>query len=332
MPLQILLCLYMVQYCQSEAHYEHQNPIEHCVQDVKHMTSTTIDRTSCPAKFWLLCLLYIVALLNVLVNSKGAIPLAAVTGQVVDVSPFLSYHFWQEVFYEEPGKKPEKLGRWCGVADGKGDALTYWVLSSDSEKLVARSNIRPARDPLFPNRRARPDDPLTDGGEVSSKPVLFALSDLNPSAHGLPTFSPDELIGRTYLHETENGELIRAKVTRKILDRDAANHQRIKFLINVGDDAYEEIIAYNELSDIIERQVEAEMHGELDTWTFQEILAHEGPLSPHSPRYNGSSYNVRVRWSDGSETWEPLNMIGKDNPVTLAAYAKDNDLLEEPAW
>ena len=168
--------------------------------------------------------------------------------------------------------------------------------------------------------------------KVSSKPVLFALSDLYPSARGLPTFAPDELIGCTYLHETENGELICAKVTRKILDRDAANHQKIKFLINVGDDAYEEIMAYNELSDIIERQVEAEMHGELDTCTFQEILAHEDPLSPHSPPYKGSWYNVCVRWSDGSETWEPLNMIGKDDPVTLAAYAKDNDLLEEHGW
>ena len=120
---------------------------------------------------------------------------------------------------------------------------------------------------------------------VLSKPVLFALSDLNLSAHGLPTFSPDELISHTYLHKMENGELICAKVTRKILDCNAANHQKIKFLGNVGHDAYKKIIAYNELSDIIEHQVEAKIHGELDIWTFQEILAHEGPLSPHSPCY-----------------------------------------------
>ena len=98
-----------------------------------------------------------------------------------------------------------------------------------------------------------------------SKPVLFALSDLNTSAHELLTFSPDELIGRTYLHETENGELIHATVTCKILDCNAANYQQIKFLSNVGNDAYEEIIAYNELSYIIEHQVEDEMHGKLDT-------------------------------------------------------------------
>ena len=67
---QNLLRLYMVQDRQSKAHYEHQNPIERRVQDVKRMTSTTMDRTGCPAKFWLLCLLYVVALLNVLDRRK----------------------------------------------------------------------------------------------------------------------------------------------------------------------------------------------------------------------------------------------------------------------
>ena len=61
---QNLLRLYMVQDSQSKAHYEHQNPIEHRVQDGKRMTSTTMDCTSCPAKFWLHCLLYVVALLK----------------------------------------------------------------------------------------------------------------------------------------------------------------------------------------------------------------------------------------------------------------------------
>ena len=71
-------------------------------------------------------------------------------------------------------------------------------------------------------------------------------------------------------------------------------HQNIKFLINIGDDAYEEIMAYNELSDIIEQQHQAEANGELDTWTFICVIAHEGPLSTHSPNYKGSSYNVKV--------------------------------------
>jgi hypothetical protein len=39
-------------------------------------------------------------------------------------------------------------------------------------------------------------------------------------------------------------------------------------------------------------------------------------------------YNVKVSWEDGSGTWEPLNIIGKDDPATTALFAKEHDLLE----
>ena len=327
---------YLIKDRQSEPHHQHQNPIERRIQDVKKMTKATMDRVGCPGKFWLLCSLFIIGLLNVVTNPDGAIPLSVVTGEVADVSAYLSFHFWQEVLFQEPDNS-ERLGRWVGVAS-QGDALTYMILTNDTEQVVIRSNVRAAKDPMFPNRRARPDDgsPPSHGGEVNSKPVkLSSLSDtlgLDPSALELPKFSPEELLGLTFLHETDTGEKIRAKVTRQIMDRDAANHQNIKFLISLGDDDVEELIAYGELSDIIDRQHQAEANGELDTWTFSSIVEHEGPLTPHHSRYNGSSYNVKVRGSDGSETWEPLNIIAKDDPVTLAAYAKEHDLIETPGW
>ena len=155
---------------------------------------------------------------------------------------------------------------------------------------------------------------------------------MNPSAHGYPTFSRDELIGCTYLHKTADGEVFCNKITQKILDQDGANHQKIKFLGNVGENAYIEIIAYSKLSNITECQVEAGMHGKLDTWTFQEIVTQESLLSPHSSHYKGLPYNVCICWSDGSESWELLNVTVKDDPVMLASYAKNNNLLEKPGW
>ena len=333
--------LYLIKDAQSEPHYEHQNPAERRIQDVKRMTHTIMDRVGCPSKFWLLCQLFVISLLNVLATSRGTIPLAVVTGEAVDVSAFLTFHFWQEVFFEEPNTHDERLGRWVGVAQSTGDALTYYVLSNDTQQLLVRSNVRAAKDPVFPNHRSRPPDfrsapanPLTAGGEEPAQPILMSVADAyeDPTAIGLPKFSPDELLGLTFLRDTDTGDRIRAKVTRKIMDRDAENHHNIKFLVSCGDDTYEEIMAYNELSDIIERQHQAEADGELDTWTFEEITAHEGPLRSDSPRHKGSSYNVRIRWSDGSETWEPINLVAKDDPVSLAHYAKEHDLLETPGW
>ena len=34
------------------------------------------------------------------------------TGEVTDISAWLTFHFWQEVFFEEPDKS-ERLGRWA---------------------------------------------------------------------------------------------------------------------------------------------------------------------------------------------------------------------------
>ena len=41
----------------------------------------------------------------------------------------------------------------------------------------------------------------------------------------------------------------------------------------------------------------------------------------------GSKYNVQVEWETGEITFEPLSIIAADDPVTCAAYAKENDLL-----
>ena len=120
------------------------------------------------------------------------------------------------------------------------------------------------KTPYSPTRALVATSTPDDGKEVSTKPVIQSLSDaigVDSSMLKVPRFWPNELLGLTFLRDTENGETIRAKVTRKILDCDAENHQNIKMLLSCGDDAYEEIIGYNELSDIIERQHQAEADG-----------------------------------------------------------------------
>ena len=108
---------------------------------INKLTSTTMSRTGCPAKFWLLCLLYVIALLNILVKSKSAITFAAITARL------LMY----------PCSSPTTSSKRSSMRnpdDGKGNALTYWILSSDSEKLVAHSNIHHA--PTVVNARRIP--------------------------------------------------------------------------------------------------------------------------------------------------------------------------------
>ena len=82
-----ILWMYQIQDRQAEPHYQHQNLIEWQIQDVKHMMLGIMDCVGCAAHFWLLRILYVIGLLNVLLNSKGLIPLTVVTGTETDVSP-----------------------------------------------------------------------------------------------------------------------------------------------------------------------------------------------------------------------------------------------------
>jgi hypothetical protein len=65
---------------------------------------------------------------------------------------------------------------------------------------------------------------------------------------------------------------------------------------------------------------------------FKAINEHQGPISQSNPRYKGSLYNVLVHWEDGSETFEPLSVMAKADPLTCALCAKDHDLLDTPGW
>jgi hypothetical protein len=353
-----ILRMYCIKDAQSEPGYQNQNYAERRIQDVKRITNSVMDRVSCPSGYWLLCTLFVIGLLNVLANQNGEIPHSIVTGQVTDVSPYLSFHFWEEVLVSNDDNSDEEMARWCGPADNVGDILTYYVLLHRSKRLVVRSNVRPAKSALFPNRRAQErarraadqrngvsngeetvptgavldTEPETDPLQIPThRPVVHTVQDQFFDTVQLPRFSVTDLIGMTFLHDVDD-QKIRAKVVKQVNDRDAENHQRIKFLVSIGDDEIEELIAYNELSDIIEEQVNAEEKGETELFTFRKILDHQGPISSNDPRYKGSQYNVKVSWEEGSETWEPLNIIGKDDPATTALYAKEHDLLTTPGW
>ena len=69
-----------------------------------------------------------------------------------------------------------------------------------------------------------------------------------------------------------------------------------------------------------------------ELYRFSAIIGHQGPLVSSDPDWQGSKYNVQVEWETGEITFEPLSIIAADDPVTCAAYAKENDLLALEGW
>ena len=336
-----ILRMYATDDLQSEPHHQHQNPAERRIQDVKKVSNTIMDRTGTPPQYWLLCLLYTIFLLNRLSTESLAwsTPYECAFGQKPDISALLAFRWWEPVYYKGDGSFPntkEFTGRVVGIAEHQGDAMTWLVLDDVTLQVMPKSEIRSALDLSSPNFRAEiaayESRLPSDGGEIST--TIQSVSDLmghaDPSSLNLPKFSPEELTGLTFIRQMDDGQKYRATIVKKINDMDAQNHEKIKFLLKVGDGELEEIIDYIELSAIVEAQHQEEKDNPEFAWVFKDVIGHQGPLRPTHPEYKGSSYNVLVQWEDGSETYEPLDVIIKDDPVSVAKYAAEKKPHQHP--
>ena len=332
---------------QSEPYQENQNFAENRYATIKSATNRVMNRSGAPADCWLLALMYVCYVLNVLSSATlGWIPpLQVLTGQTQDTSALFVCSFYEPVYYDPhydgfPSANNEELGRWVGVATHVGDALTFKILTP-SNKVIYRSVIRSALDPSSRNKRL-----ASLGGEtLNNTPCdkVFICSNFDttklddPSVtRRMPTIDPKELIGRTFLKETEaDGQRFRARIVRAIVDKNNELQQDpkyIKFLCEVDGDTADEIISYNEIMDFIECDNNDIANDTEQLYQFRRISAHQGPLITSDKDYKGSTYNVLVEWETGETTYEPLDLIAKDDPVTCAEYAQRNGLLDIPGW
>ena len=336
--LDILRALFISSW-QSEPHQQHQNAAERKYQTIKRNVNTVLDRTGAPAYTWLLCLLYVCFILNRLSSEKlgWRSPLEYLTGSTPDISPLLRFHFWEPVYYkvedgDYPSDSTEGRGRWVGVAENVGHAMTYMILRDDTKKIIYRSNVRSALTDKDRNKRID----FLDGEDVPS--ILKSFEDEGKETSQekqMPVFDPTDLVGRTFLMDKqEDGQRFRAKIIEAIEEKNADladQPERIKFLCSVDNGTYEEVVTYNQLLEYINKNDEEDGENPI-LWKFRRITSHQGPLSRNDKDYKGSKYNVLVEWETGEVTAEPLDVIAADDPVTCALYAKGAGLLEEPGW
>ena len=344
--LNILRSLFVKSW-QSEPHQQQQNPVERRWQTVKNATNRVMDRVGAPACTWLLALLYVCFLLNHMYDTTiRNVPLTALSGVTVDISPLLRFHFYQEVYYklhesEFPSSSKEGIGHFVGISEHVGHAMTFKILTKDTNKVIYRSLVRPV-DPHDPNLR-----PAFDHGEESSPLPEFVKSfrdgkevvgdstnidDPIPTEHEPPpVFDPEDLVGRTFLADPkDDGQQFRARIVELLEDHESKledNPTRIRFKVKYDTNQVEEIFTYNQILDHIMKDEESEI-----VWKYKRIASHQGPLSADHPDYNGSIYNVMVEWENGEITAEPLKVLAADDPVSCAIYARNNNLLHLPGW
>ncbi|MGL5078847.1 MAG: reverse transcriptase domain-containing protein, partial [Waterburya sp.] len=124
-----------------------------------------------------------------------------------------------------------------------------------------------------------------------------------------------------------------ATVIKRLKDKQDTNNDKIKqYLVSSNYDNIEEVITYNEILHHIPSQLHDSEELNEKIYTFSRILDHEGPITSKHPNYKGSKFNLLIQWDTGEETYEPMDIIAEDDPVSIAKYGEENDLLDQPGW
>ena len=330
----------MIADWQSEPHQQQQNPAERRYQDVKRMTNTLLDRTGAPPSLWLLAMTYTCFVLNHTANGSigYAIPLTVLTGITQDISPLLQFEWYEPVYYREeesefPSKSRESFGWFVGIAEHVGHALTYMILTKDTNKILYRSVVCTATNQATQNLRAENTDKSEPYQHVRSTidDKIEALDDgeTTGTVH-MPIVHPEELIGRTFKITGDNEQLQHVKIVEALEEHECFTHEHplnIQFKCSINDDQYEEIMSYNQIMDHLNKDDDNPV-----VWKFKDIIAHQGPLNKSHKDYKGSTYNLTIEWENGEITDEPLSIIAADDPVSCAIYGRKHNLLHLPGW
>ncbi len=301
-----ILRKYNIKDLQTEAYHPNQNLAERRIQEVKKTVNMIMDRVGAPNHLWYECIKYVTYLLNRLahVRLNNRTPYKAATGETPDISALLQFHFYQPVYYYDKSssfpKTKEKLGWWMGVAENVGDALTYRVLTTE-EQIICRSVLRPGDDEKHPNHR------INEGQEA---PLASEVDHLDQSRLRLPTIDPNQIMGKQFIKNV-HGNPHKAKVIEEL--------EEGKYLVKIGDGEREEILTYNEILDYIDTKENEEDNENM--FIFESILDHRIGKD--------KKYEILVKWETGEETWEPLNWMVKEDPITVAEYGQEQGLLNE---
>jgi hypothetical protein len=227
------------------------------------------------------------------------------------------------------------------VAEHVEDELTFIVVSDKTGHAMFRSDLQTATDPNAPNFRAKTvaADHLTSSGAQDLGSEVFSPIGQLPEVGEVERVYPyalDDLVGKTFMCEDQGtGDFIRYEIVQMLKKETEATKEQLKYLVENrnSDQTMEEAMDYNELCNIVEAQIKAMDNSESGgLLTFKSILAHQGHLSVRNPQYKGSAWNILVEWDMGDLTWEPLNLITKCDPLSVAMYGEANGLLNKKGW
>ena len=141
---------------QSGAHKHNYNPAEHRIQDIKGTTLTFLDRSGATGCSWLLCMEYVVLILNCMAHRSlyWRTPHEAAYTFTPDVSHLMEFKFWEPIIilYDKTQfpESCEIFDYYDGPAPNKYSLKFSWVWAEE-HGLLARSVLCHAKIPTTLN-------------------------------------------------------------------------------------------------------------------------------------------------------------------------------------
>jgi hypothetical protein len=129
----------------SEPNLHNQSPAEGVVREVRRKWFRVMFRKRVPKIFWDYGIVWVCETMSrtYLQNQRvdGGVPLTKVTGETVDISPYLEFSFYDRVWFRDnAGLGPQLPGSWLGIAKNIGGMMCYHVLH-DNGQITARSTV-----------------------------------------------------------------------------------------------------------------------------------------------------------------------------------------------
>ena len=325
----------------TEPGHPNQNPAETDIRSHKEMLTRLFILTGCDPKAWFKASAHVCDIRNHLArqNLNWRTPLETRDGETPDISGLLKHQFWDLVYYydldartNDPGGN-EKLGRWCGRAKNYGDKMCYWILDVDTHQFIVRSMVRSVED-VRPNlhfaERIQEElaaDEARKQDESNNPLIIHEPGDKVVNENG-------EVEVKNTPHKIQPADLLDLNLWDKFLTKGGKQREFKGTVAEQIDDNKFRVEFANgkqrvyEYEDLIAKLNRPEEDG-AEYWEYESILDHRWSKDPNRK----GRLDVLIKWAGYEEpTWEPMEVIKKDDPVTLAQYADEKNLTDTPTW
>jgi hypothetical protein len=137
---------YAIDYKITEPERPNHNFAEGVIREVRKKWFRIMVKKKVPKRLWDYGFRWVCEIQNRTSNSSrgldGRCPLEKITGELVDITKYLDFGFYDWVWYKEnAGLEETKISRWLGVSHHVGPLMSYWVLTPEGQ-IMSRTTVQ----------------------------------------------------------------------------------------------------------------------------------------------------------------------------------------------